>query len=151
MHAPTRPAGRFFQNQIKSKEEFQARKAELRAAARKRLDQIFEKKGQRLVIDSDDDEFSMCSSELSAWDSDVASISSLQSCAREWREDAHFNAPAEGTLQLGLIAGAVRSGLLRGEGERMEVGVFASMLCTCMWAMHAQLRFCNGAHERMQS
>lgn len=68
---------------------------------------MFEKKGKRLVIDSDDDDFSICSSELSALDSDVASINSLASCVREWREEAHFNAPAEAMLQLALVSAVV--------------------------------------------
>ncbi|GBF97562.1 hypothetical protein Rsub_10163 [Raphidocelis subcapitata] len=97
------PVSWFFQNQIRSEEEFQARKTELRAAARARLDALFEKKGQRLRADSDGD-FSIDSSELSAWDSDVASIHSLSSCVHEWREEAHFSAPAEATLQIALVA-----------------------------------------------
>ncbi|KIZ02651.1 hypothetical protein MNEG_5310 [Monoraphidium neglectum] len=93
----------FFQNQIKCEEEFQARKAELRAAARKQLDEVFEKKGKHLIVDSDDDDFSICSSEISAWGSDVGSIGELGDLAREWREDAHFNAPGEAMLQLALV------------------------------------------------
>jgi len=104
------PTQRFFQNQIKSEEEFQARKSELRAAARRRLDEIFAKKGRRLAIDSDADAFSIDSSELSAWDSDVASIGSLSSCVREWREEARFGAPAAAALQLGLMGGVVSRG-----------------------------------------
>jgi hypothetical protein len=99
---PLSPLPRFFQSQIRSEEEFQARKAELRASARERLDEIFHAKGKRLVIDSDE-EFSIGSSELSAWDSDVASISSLSSCVREWRQEAHFGAPAEAMLQIALV------------------------------------------------
>jgi hypothetical protein len=105
-----RRPSRFFQNQIKCEEEFQARKAELRAAARKQLDEVFEKKGKHLIVDSDDDDFSICSSEISAWGSDVGSIGELGDLAREWREDAHFNAPGEAMLQLALVVATVRGG-----------------------------------------
>ena len=102
--APFPTPRRFFQNQIRSEEEFQARKAELRAAARRKLDQVFASKGRHLIVDSDDDGFSIGSSELSAWDSDVASVGSLSSCVREWRREVHFGAPAEAALQIALVA-----------------------------------------------
>ncbi|KAI8471726.1 MAG: hypothetical protein J3K34DRAFT_226379 [Monoraphidium minutum] len=104
------PVSWFFQNQIRSEEEFQERKAELRTAALARLDDIFERKGKRLVVDSDDDAFSICSSELSAWDSDVASIGGLAAAAAEWREEAHIQAPAEALLQVALAATMVAAG-----------------------------------------
>jgi len=78
------PISWFYQNQIKSEEEFQAKKEQLRAAARHKLDEIFEKKGKHLIVDSDDEGFSIGSSELSAWDSDVYSIRTLASCANSW-------------------------------------------------------------------
>lgn len=78
------PVSWFYQNQIKSEEEFQAKKEQLRAAARHKLDEIFEKKGKHLIVDSDDEGFSIGSSELSAWDSDVYSIRTLASCANSW-------------------------------------------------------------------
>lgn len=71
---------------------------------------MFEKKGKRLLVNSEDDDFSICSSELSAWDSDVESISSLADCAREWREGAHFCAPGEAMLQLALVTAVVSCG-----------------------------------------
>jgi hypothetical protein len=120
---------RFFQNQIRSEEEFQARKVDLRAAARRRLDGIFQKKGKRLLVDPDDDAFSIGSSELSAWDSDVASIVSLSSCVREWREDARFGAPAEALMQLGLAVTAV-SGPAVGWAAACLGGLSA-----CMWLL----------------
>lgn len=47
------------QNQIRSEEEFQAKKSKLREQARERLDSIFEQKGKHLIVDSDDDDFSI--------------------------------------------------------------------------------------------
>jgi hypothetical protein len=47
------------QNQIRSEEEFQAKKAKLREQTRERLDAIFEQKGKHLIVDSDDDDFSI--------------------------------------------------------------------------------------------
>lgn len=146
------PAPRFFQNQIKSEEEFQARKSELRAAARARLDQVFEKKGKRLVVDSDDDDWSIDGSELSAWDSDVASITSMSSAVREWREEAHFAAPAEAALQLALWATAVRGGY-RGRRALASLlpavpacGVHACALHQHWVCMHAGLNLPPVAH-----
>ncbi len=69
-----------------------------------RLEELFHKKGKHLVIDTDDDDFSIASSELSAWDSDVASISSLTSCAAEWVQEAKFGAPADTAMKYGLAA-----------------------------------------------
>lgn len=97
----------FYQNQIKSEEQFQAKKAELKETARSRLDEIFEKKGKHLIIDSDDDDFSIASSELSAWDSDVHSIQTLASCANSWAEAAQFTAPAMVSLRVILFAAMV--------------------------------------------
>jgi hypothetical protein len=132
--APGPSTPRFFQSQIRSEEEFQARKAQLRATARKRLDAVFEKKNKRLVIDSDE-EFSIGSSELSAWDSDVASISSLSSCVREWRREAHFGAPAEALLQIALVTLVVR-----GPGHRARRGGAAHAGMREGW----RLRCCGG-------
>eukprot|EP00878_Enallax_costatus_P000625 GHUV01000728.1.p2 GENE.GHUV01000728.1~~GHUV01000728.1.p2 ORF type:complete len:164 (+),score=45.27 GHUV01000728.1:1880-2371(+) len=105
------PISWFYQNQIKSEEQFQAKKAELRETARHKLDEIFEKKGKHLIIDSDDDDFSIASSELSAWDSDVHSIQTLASCANSWAEAAQFKAPAMVTLRVVLLVTMVRRSL----------------------------------------
>lgn len=107
------PVAWFYQNQIRSEEEFQAKKAALRETARARLDEIFEKKGKHLLIDSDDDDFSIHSSELSAWDSDVHSIQTLASCANSWAEAAKFTAPAMVTLRIVLILTAVSTRAVR--------------------------------------
>lgn len=64
---------------------------------------------QHLIIDSDDD-FSIATSELSAWDSDVHSIRTLASCANSWAEAADFQAPAMCTLRIALLVTAVRAG-----------------------------------------
>lgn len=47
------------QNQIRSEEEFQAKKEQLRQHARTKLDEVFEKKGKHLIVDSDEDDFSI--------------------------------------------------------------------------------------------
>lgn len=57
---------------------------------------------QHLIIDSDDD-FSIATSELSAWDSDVHSIRTLASCANSWAQAADFKAPALVTLRVMLL------------------------------------------------
>jgi hypothetical protein len=57
---------------------------------------------QHLIIDSDDD-FSIATSELSAWDSDVYSIRTLASCANSWAQAADFKAPALVTLRVMLL------------------------------------------------
>lgn len=102
------PISWFYQNQIKSEEQFQAKKTELRKAAVERLESVFEKKGKHLIIDSDDD-FSIATSELSAWDSDVHSIRTLASCANSWAEAADFQAPAMCTLRIALLLTAMVS------------------------------------------
>jgi hypothetical protein len=102
---------RFFQNQIRSEEEFQANKAQLREQARATLEHLFDKKGKHLVIDSDDD-FSICSSELSAWDSDVDSISSMVSCAADWVQETQFQAPALQQLRAVMLLTLVSHPLL---------------------------------------
>jgi hypothetical protein len=102
---------RFFQNQIKSEEQFQENKAKLREQARATLEHLFDKKGKHLVIDSDDD-FSICSSELSAWDSDVDSISSMVSCAADWVQETQFQAPALQQLRAIMLLTLVSRPLL---------------------------------------
>ncbi|KAF6265355.1 hypothetical protein COO60DRAFT_1633780 [Scenedesmus sp. NREL 46B-D3] len=97
------PVAWFYQNQIRSEEEFQAKKTALREQARERLDVIFEQKGKHLIVDSEDDDFSINSSELSAWDSEVHSIQTLASCANSWAESANFTAPAMVTLRAVLV------------------------------------------------
>lgn len=62
---------------------------------------------QHLIIDSDD-EFSIVTSELSAWDSDVHSIRTLASCANSWAEASGFTAPALLTLRMLLLLTMVR-------------------------------------------
>ncbi|KAF5828892.1 hypothetical protein DUNSADRAFT_16853 [Dunaliella salina] len=93
----TDPVSWFYQNQIKSEEDFQARKADLRAEARRRLDAIMAKKQQHILwpSDSEFDDISISSEELSDLDSDVHSMHSLRSCADSWEERAHFKRPAE--------------------------------------------------------
>mmetsp|Transcript_14150 Transcript_14150/g.38301 ORF Transcript_14150/g.38301 Transcript_14150/m.38301 type:complete len:389 (+) Transcript_14150:97-1263(+) len=93
----TDPVSWFYQNQIKSEEDFQARKADLRAEARRRLDAIMAKKQQHILwpSDSEFDDISISSGELSDLDSDVHSMHSLRSCADSWEERAHFKRPAE--------------------------------------------------------
>ncbi|PNH03478.1 hypothetical protein TSOC_010441, partial [Tetrabaena socialis] len=73
------PVSWFYQNQIKSEAEFATKKDALRVEARKRLDQIMSKKEKRVEwpSDSDFDELSIRSSELSDLDSDVNSLGSL--------------------------------------------------------------------------
>eukprot|EP00879_Flechtneria_rotunda_P007516 GHRR01007885.1.p1 GENE.GHRR01007885.1~~GHRR01007885.1.p1 ORF type:complete len:262 (+),score=61.44 GHRR01007885.1:282-1067(+) len=104
------PISWFYQNQIKSEEEFQANKEQLRQEARTRLDKIFEKKGKHLIVDSDDDGFSIASSEISAWDSDVHSICTLASAANSWAAQASFKAPARVTLRVVLGITLLMSG-----------------------------------------
>ena len=132
------PVAWFFQNQIRSEEEFAARKAELRAAARARLDKVFAKKGKRLVVDSEEDgaggaggdgdggAWSVDESELSAWDSDVASVSALGGAVKDWRAVSGFSAPAEAALQLALWATMVSAVCIGGERGlatgRMKLG-----------------------------
>lgn len=77
---------------------------------------MFAKKGKRLIIDSDEDDFDIGSSELSAWDSDVASMASLGSAVREWRDEASFGAPAEASLQIAIAALVVRCAARAGLG-----------------------------------
>jgi len=89
----------FYQNQIKSEEEFQAKKAILREEAKKRLEQIMAAKKKLIEFDSDLDDFSIASSELSELDSDVDSLSSMISCANSWIEDVQYKTPAENTLK----------------------------------------------------
>lgn len=125
------PISWFYQNQIKSEEQFQEKKAELRETARHKLDDIFEKKGKHLIIDSEDDDFSIASSELSAWDSDVHSIQTLASCANSWAEAAQFKAPAMVTLRVVLIVTMVSP-----RHERQDI-LLASWTCcrrtVCPW------------------
>lgn len=47
------PLGWFYANQIKCEEDFQAKKEQLRAEAKKRLDEIMDKKNQRMMWPSD--------------------------------------------------------------------------------------------------
>jgi hypothetical protein len=101
------PVGWFYQNQIRSEEEFQANKERVRTEARERLHELFDKKGKRLVVDSDEDDFSVHSSELSAWDSDVVSVASMASAAESWAASSKFTAPAGSTLQYILIVAVV--------------------------------------------
>ncbi|GIL60729.1 hypothetical protein Vafri_15257 [Volvox africanus] len=104
------PVSWFYQNQIKSEAEFAKKKESLRAEARKRLDQIMSKKDKALEwpSDSDLDELSIRSSELSDLDSDVDSLGSIISCANSWIEDARYGTPAEKSLSfvsyLALVA-----------------------------------------------
>ncbi|GLC47117.1 hypothetical protein PLESTB_000871300 [Pleodorina starrii] len=104
------PVSWFYQNQIKSEAEFAKKKEVLRAEARKRLDQIMSKKSKAVEwpSDSDLDELSIRSSELSELDSDVDSLGSIVSCANSWIEDARYGTPAEKTMTtvayLALIA-----------------------------------------------
>lgn len=55
---------------------------------------------------------SMDESELSAWDSDVDSLSSLVSCAESWAAEERFEKPAEGWFQQAsvvlLVSGRAR-------------------------------------------
>ncbi|KAG2485413.1 hypothetical protein HYH03_015899 [Edaphochlamys debaryana] len=94
------PVSWFYQNQIKSEAEFTKKKEALRLEARKRLDAIMHKKDKRVEWpdDSDLDELSIRSSELSDLDSDVDSLGSIISCADSWIEDARYGTPAEKTL-----------------------------------------------------
>ncbi|KAG2432305.1 hypothetical protein HYH02_013027 [Chlamydomonas schloesseri] len=94
------PVSWFYQNQIKSEAEFAKKKDALRAEARKRLDAIMSKKDKHLEwpSDSDLDDLSIRSSELSDLDSDVDSLASIISCANSWIEDARYGTPAEKTL-----------------------------------------------------
>ncbi|KAG2427327.1 hypothetical protein HXX76_012522 [Chlamydomonas incerta] len=94
------PVSWFYQNQIKSEAEFAKKKDALRAEARKRLDAIMSKKDKHLEwpSDSDLDDLSIRSSELSDLDSDVDSLGSIISCANSWIEDARYGTPAEKTL-----------------------------------------------------
>uniref|UniRef100_A0A7S0WGP3 Transmembrane protein n=1 Tax=Chlamydomonas leiostraca TaxID=1034604 RepID=A0A7S0WGP3_9CHLO len=107
----TDPVSWFYQNQIRSEEEFQAKKEMLRAEARKRLDAIMDKKNQRLLwpSDSEFDDLSMSSGELSELDSDVHSLASLRSCAASWIEDQAYKLPAESTLRWAAFTGMALS------------------------------------------
>jgi hypothetical protein len=142
------------QNQIRSEEEFQAKKAKLREEAKLRLEGIMHRKNKRSEpralacepigcrhdcvpiapahhhrplprpppppapacpavvweLEDEDDDWSVCSSELSAWDSDVDSVSSLVSCAEDWKERSAFPARAEAALKCACCAALV-SGL----------------------------------------
>ncbi|GFR42951.1 hypothetical protein Agub_g3840 [Astrephomene gubernaculifera] len=100
------PVSWFYQNQIKSEAEFNKKKDALRAEARKRLDQIMSKKDKKVEwpTDSELDELSIRSSELSDLDSDVDSLGSILSCANSWIDDARYGAPAEKTLVLSSYA-----------------------------------------------
>ncbi|GAX73758.1 hypothetical protein CEUSTIGMA_g1209.t1 [Chlamydomonas eustigma] len=97
------PVSWFYQNQIKSEADFQARKKELQEQAKLRLENIMKAKKKLLEFDSDFDG-SMHSSELSELDSDVHSLSSLKSCAESWIEDADYKTPAEGWLKFSAPA-----------------------------------------------
>jgi hypothetical protein len=55
----------------------------------------------------DDDDWSVASSELSAWDSDVDSVSSLVSCAEDWKAQHRFPARAEAALKYASCASLV--------------------------------------------
>ena len=67
----------------------------MRGQARARLDDVFARKGKRVVVsninggvnDDDFDGLSVCSSELSVWDSDVESIGDPEEVRRNgpWR------------------------------------------------------------------
>ena len=99
---------------------------------------MFAKKGKRLVVDSEEDgdggaggggdggAWSVDESELSAWDSDVASVSALGGAVKDWRAVSGFSAPAEAALQLALWATMVSAVCLRGERGlatgRMKLG-----------------------------
>ena len=109
---PTHPASPCrLQNQIKSDEEFQAKRSQLREEAKRRLDAIMARKGKRVVWDLDgeeeEDALSIASSELSAWDSDVDSVSSLVSCANDWVQRSSFPSRAEAALKFGCAAALV--------------------------------------------
>lgn len=106
------PVSWFYQNQIRSEEEFQKKREHLRHEARTRLDGIFARKGKALhVIDSDDDtNFTVCSDEISAWDSELHSLFSMDSCARSWAAEAKFRAPALSTLMAALACCMAASG-----------------------------------------
>lgn len=105
------PVAWFYQNQIKSEAEFQQKKDALRTEARKRLDQIMDKKNQRLMwpSDSEFDDMSLSSGELSELDSDVHSLASVRTCAYSWISKANYSMPAEATLRLASIASLVLS------------------------------------------
>jgi hypothetical protein len=79
----------------------------LREQARAKLDEVFHKKGKHLIIDSDED-FSISSGELSAWDSDLESLCSLRSVADSWAAEADFKAPACNNFKLALLTMLVR-------------------------------------------
>jgi hypothetical protein len=99
------------QNQIKSEEDFQAKKSALREEAKRRLENIFERKGKNVVweLDLDDDDCSISSSELSAWDSDVESVCSMVSCANDWIESYQFPSNAATGLKYACGAALVSS------------------------------------------
>ncbi|GFH22386.1 predicted protein [Haematococcus lacustris] len=107
------PVSWFYQNQIKCEEEFQAKKDALREEARKRLDQIMDKKNKRLMwpSDSEFDDLSISSGELSELDSDVHSLTSLRSCALSWLENSKYGRPAEACLRWAALAGLAASGI----------------------------------------
>lgn len=129
----------FFQNQIRSEEEFQANKAKLRAEAKRRLENIMAKKNKRIEID-DDDWGSVDSSELSAWDSDVESLSSMHSCANEWAAEARFAAPAGTLLKYSSIASLATVAHAAWEGiKAMSVMRPVSGIVSYAWVPSAML------------
>ncbi len=90
-----------------AEKDFQEKKKELQAQAKKRLESIMLAKKKLLEFDSDFDG-SMHSSELSELDSDVHSLSSLKSCANDWIEDQNYKTPAESWIKFAAPAAMVR-------------------------------------------
>lgn len=95
------PVGWFYQNQIRSEEEFQAKRLRTQRGRRQRLEGIMAAKGKVLEFDPrlEEDKLSIASSELSELDSDTHSLKSLRSCAESWIEEAEYKKPAEGWIK----------------------------------------------------
>lgn len=75
---------------IKSEAEFQARKADLQAEARRRLAGLEEAKAKLRELDPDADS----DSDISEFDDDMNSLHSISSTARKWATEANFKGPA---------------------------------------------------------
>lgn len=99
------PISWFYQHQIRSEEDFQKKKVDLREAAKKRLEDIMNRKNKAIEWDSDDEfNWSVASSELSDLDSDVDSISSMISCADSWIVEARYPELGQTCLKYSCVA-----------------------------------------------
>lgn len=142
------PLSWFLEHQARCESEFQSRRAELRALARERLRLLFRRqRGQELVWDGgageggeggestddeEEDDWSVGDTELSAWDSDVASLLDRGSLAESAAEEEAFDQPASVALRrvllgCGVVAVCAVAAALRARSLALPFyGVFAA-------------------------